>query len=613
MVGWGVQFHLSRAEAGLGASAGSAVSVERLRMLIEASVGPAGLTQAADEGFGARLDAYGAEMSDLAWQARRARDDLDAANGEVSRAQERLRQARASGDGSAGAEWFLGYAVDLATERVAAARHRLAAVDEQRRGADASAAAAIDDRRAAYAAARQAMPPPPRVSAGVRVSVSMPDGTVHRVSAVELAALVDPGAIRAVWEAMTVPQRQQLIDDVPQLIGNLDGIPLRDRHTANVITAQAYRTELEHQLRMFPLLERQSGVKGMFDDQIADVRGEIRSIDAILGDRNSRYEHEHNEEASGQKFGEYRIYDENGRRTIQNGVTLVGFHPLRDSYVTFQGALDPVTGDVPAWMEAVGVVVPGTNSRLAGFTVDLDRGKDLFAKSGDRAGYVVWHGAPMPQFAPPDHVLEAAERGFVDVAAPRLASFSNNLPLPEGTDLVPIGHSYGGTTLATAESLGMAADRVVYVAPAGFGHGVEGLEDFPATGDVPHFVLQARNDWVVGTSQGAELPWWGHGTSNPLHEPGITRLETGYLDVDDPSKGTIESTGPVQSHSTVFEPSSTSVWNITNVVKGDPVSLHHDNDIIRSQAPHSQSFEVPDTGVDKPVELIDPVTLQEVP
>ncbi|MFK3835306.1 hypothetical protein [Microbacterium sp. NPDC087868] len=37
--------------------------------------------------------------------------------------------------------------------------------------------------------------------------------------------------------------------------------------------------------------------------------------------------------------------------------------------------------------------------------------------------------------------------------------------------------------------------------------------------------------------------------------------------------------GPVPSHSSVFEPTSTSMWNITRVVEGKPVSLYHPDDV----------------------------------
>ena len=297
---------------------------------------------------------------------------------------------------------------------------------------------------------------------------------------------------------------------------------------------------------MFQLLEKESAVGQLFTDKISGLHGEIRSLDAILGDRNWKY--------SAESFGEYVVFDENRIETYQKGAVLVGFNPLRDSMITFQGALDPQTGNIPPWMTQVGVVVPGTNSNLAAFTGDLDRGKDLFSQSGTRTGYFTWHGAPMPEFDLPTHVVDPAQQGFSDTAGPRLVSFANSLDLPSGTALVPIAHSYGAAVLGSAEQLGLEADRIVYVAPAGLGHEVTGIEDFPYTKDKPHFVLQARNDTIVGWNQGKSMFQLGYGDTNPLDTPGVTRLETGYLDTREPDAGTIESPGGMDTHSTPFEP-----------------------------------------------------------
>ena len=603
---------LMEAVGGLGGQSGSAVSVERILTTIQASSGPANLTQAADQAWGTALGDFGLKAEDIKRRAKQASANLASANTDVSRARERLSDfdGTASSADDASRRRGLMSAISGAEENAAGAQQRLKALDEERQGADSAVSNAIAAQRSQYVAARNALPNPPTVSAGVTVSVRMPDGTVQRVSAVGLAKLKDPSEIRRVWDAMTEEQRQQLTRDFPSLVGNLDGIPLRDRNTANVITAMAYRSELEKQIEMLDLLQKQPGAEGIFSDKIASLRGEVTSIDAILGDRNDRHE---------KGFGQYTVYDESGKSITQAGVTLVGFNPLRDSIVTFQGALDPKTGDVPAWMQHVGVYVPGTNSKLSGFTDELSRGADLMSKSGPTSGYFTWHGAPMPQFDPPGHIVDAAERGFADVAAPRLASFTNSLKLGSQTEVIPVAHSYGAAVLGGAEYLGLKATRVVYVAPAGLGHNADGIEDFPNTKDVPHFVLQARNDSVVGWNQGNPVAGWlglGHGPTNPLDAPGVVRLETGYLDTDHPEKGTIESPGGVETHSTPFRLDSTSMQNITGVVQGDPVSLYHPNDTkqvhVGGRVPRNITVEVQDSGAAKPEEKISSLDLSKV-
>ena len=64
----------------------------------------------------------------------------------------------------------------------------------------------------------------------------------------------------------------------------------------------------------------------------------------------------------------------------------------------------------------------------------------------------------------------------------------------------------------------------LYVSGAGLGHGVESIDEFPETGDVPHFALLAPRDHVVGAIQGLEaepgdVPL-GHGAS-PVRAEGV--------------------------------------------------------------------------------------------
>lgn len=614
---------LIEASSGLGLQSGNAVSIDRLVAVIQAALAPAGLVQAADLSWGDAAESLGVQMEEIATRTRNERITLADAKATVVMKQEALDSYDASSgeaDDYMRSSRGLQRAVDHAEDTVAASEQRLVGLDEERRGIDATASSSIGTVRSEYVSTRKAIPSVPHVSAGVSVSVRMPDGSVQSVSAVDLAKLKDPAAIRAVWDAMTPEQREKLITDFPMLIGNLEGIPLRDRNTANVITAKAHRAELEKNIKMLQMLEKlgtRVDLTDLIADRkaadlagiIADMKGEVKSIDAMLGDRNEKYANE--KDASGINFGVYLVYDEDGKKIAQDGVVIVGFNPLRDSYITFQGALDVTTGDVPDWLQDVGVFVPGTTSRLAEFTTDLKHGDDFMSESGNKAGYFTWHGAPMPQFDN-SHSAEAAMRGFSDTAAPRLASFVNSLRLSARTDIVPVGHSYGVVVLAKAEAMGLEADRVVYVAPAGLGEGVAGIDEFPETGDVPHFSLQARNDAIVGISQGLLSGFGlGHGSADPLEGPGITRLETGYLDREHPEAGTIEEKkNPVESHTAVLTVGSTSMRNITNVVTGDPVSLYHANAPVRTGGP--PNLRIPGSGAAHPEELISPLTLEEV-
>jgi len=606
----------------LGLQSGAAVSVDRLTAVIQSALTPAGLVQVVDLAWGDAAESYGVQMEDIARRASSEQATLALAKVAAAASQQVLLSAgvpEANDDDAQRERRGLMNQADAAGNAVAESEQRLAALDEERRGIDATAATALSEVAAQYAAVRAALPAAPHLSAGTEVSVAMPDGTVQSFSAVDLAKLKDPTAIRAVWDVMTPEQRDALITDYPMLIGNLEGIPLRDRNTANVITAQAHRAELEKQIELLSALRKHSRSVELqdpiaatkvtdLDGLIADMKGEVKSIDAMLGDRNEKYEGKGG--AGGQAFGEFLVRNEDGMPTATSGTVVVGFSPMRDSYITYQGALDPETGDVPSWIGQVGVMIPGSNSRLAAFDWDIDRTKRLTAASDARTGYFTWHGSPLPQFDL-NHGNEPAQQGFANVGAPRLAAFVNSLRLAPSTDVVPIAHSYGCPVLGQAELLGLRADRVVYVAPAGLGHNVTGLQDFPETGDVPHFSLQSRNDGAVSWNQGIPAGNAGHGPADPLEGDGITRLETGFLDADDPASGPIESKGPMPSHLAVFEPGSTSMRNIVNVVTGRPVSLYHPDEFVLRVDQDGLELDFRN-GAAQPEELISPLTLEEV-
>ena len=555
-IGTSVHGALVDAALGLGAQSGAPVSVTRILTSIQSGAVPAQLLQLADTAVGEDLGRYAGRISDSSLRARSAADPALAA-----------------------------------------------ALDGERRAADHAAASALAERRGDLARVRRALPPPPGVSAGVAVPAALPNGRSGSLSAFGLAKLQRPADIRRAWNSMSEPDRRRLIEDAPIVIGNLGGIPLRDRHTANVVNALAYRADLESQIALLGAAAQRTGSSRDFAATIDQLETEVRTISAMLGDRNARY--------SEPGFGRFTTYDAQGRRREDEGTTIVAFHPLRDSFVTYQGPIDPDTGEVAAWVGGVGLVVPGTRSKLARFTESLDRTKDLVRASDRSTAYFTWHGSPMPDFAPPQHVIDPARRGFAEVGGPRLAAFANSLELPAEADLVPVAHSYGAAVLGRAELLGMHADRVVYVAPAGIGHDATSTADFPNTRHSPHFVLQARNDIVVGWNQGsriADVLGIGHGAAHPLRSPDIVRLETGHLEHGNPASGTIESTGGAEAHASVFAPKSTSVRNITAVVQGDPVSLYQENDVervrTRGRVPRSFTVDRADTGAEKPEALV---------
>ena len=567
----------------IGGQGTAAYCVDRLSDVLQRIIIPAQFLQDFDTAMGYALREYGEQMDEIRRRARMLLEQLEEAERAEARAQARLDEAqlqpncgdevRAQRRSLSDAQWEVQWLTN-----------QLRGLDEERESLDAAKGRLIRENRDNLVTTKGLIPGLPRVSQRVRVTATLPDGKEVSVSAVELARLVAPGKIREVWDALTEEQRRVLIDDHPSLIGNLEGIPLRDRHTANVIVAEEHRAELKTKLALY---EASDPVR--LADEITLMKSEIRSIDAILGDNNKHHK--------GDNFGLYTVYDKSGLERTVAGTTLVGFHPMRDSFITYQGPLDPVTGDVPAWVKNVAVSVPGTTASLGTFTDILNCGKDISAQAGEKGAVFNWVGGPMPE----KNLLRfPSQRGFADTSGPRLAGFVNSVRLSEGTSMVPVAHSYGAVVLGEAERLGLRADRVVYVAPAGLGHKTSGLQDFPNTKGVPHFSLQARNDNAVRATQGLPLGVFVHGSADPLGGPGITRLETGYITDGDPESGTIESANDTDfmgSHSEVLSKESTSMVNIGRVIRGVEATVYHPDTVIRNQVFYGTGVLVPEEWV----------------
>lgn len=524
---------------------GISVSLKRMRSIIEQTVPYASLVAAEDQGLGRRLGLYSDEIDGIQRRARLSGANQAASARAAAKYTALALEASAASSLANGGQFHLA-AVQSAEEQEQSALQQLRALDEERQALDAATARAAHAIARSFSASRSLLPPKPHVSANVSVTVRGPDGRAHAVTAVGLAQLKDSKAIQQLWEQLTFEQRTALLEDHPRLLGNLDGIALGDRDTANRITAAAYRAEL---LALKSLLVHGGGTA--VATQLERVEGSIRSIDAMLGDRNELYSGE--DEA----FGRYLIHGAGGTDYWQDGIKLVGFDALRGTIITYEGPLDPITGNVPPSMANIGISVPGTGAGLATYDELLKRSRNLVrASDGAAAMFTV-----IPGTMPDVSLLNGPHlRGAAETNGLRLASFRNSLDLAKSTSVAALGHSYGTAILGTAELNGLKADRVLYVAPAGLGARVTGLEAFPHTSTVPHFSIQARNDLVVGLIQDKSAFGTGHGAMDPVNGSGITRLETGHFLDERSGSAAVETTirkGWAEPHSAIFTPSST--------------------------------------------------------
>lgn len=395
-------------------------------------------------------------------------------------------------------------------------------------------------------------------------------GNVNAITAESLAGLGGPDIIRETWNTMDQATRDALLAASPMILGNLNGIPIRDRVTANRtnIRAEIARREAE----IARLQEKLDGMtarnhwsaqrRKSLSDEIAELREPIGAWKDLLGQK-------------------INWVDLNRVTHDEIGARVVVFDPASDAIATYHGPLDDVTGDIPAWVENVAVSVPGTGATTAAFSDDVSR--QLQDRAGSTSAVFQWAGGRFPGSIP-----EAMTWGYAENLAPKLRDFVGAIARPPGSVLTVLGHSYGGATVGLAEAAGLEADRVLYVAAAGMGHGVSGLEDFPNTSDVPHYAMMVRNDSVVGAIQPDAMSWM-HGQS-AVDAEGVTRLETGWIDdgdlesvdledYDDPDT---EFPAAIDAHSTIYKRGSTAFNNMVAVITGGDAVTWAPDDFVRT-------------------------------
>ncbi|KQZ85767.1 hypothetical protein ASD56_05635 [Microbacterium sp. Root166] len=396
-------------------------------------------------------------------------------------------------------------------------------------------------------------------------------GDTGDVTAEQVAALSDPTLVRQVWDSLDRAQRDALIAGSPQVIGNLDGIPIADRVEANRLNIEAEigarraeidRLEALRDAALEKAYHSQDAIEREFDALIAEQQRLIDSYDGLLSQ-------------------EVRVTEESGSSRVEIGARVVVFDPFLGAIATYHGPIDPVTGDIPSWVESVAISVPGTGSNMTDF--GDGRAADLQHAAGRRSAVFQWAGGAFPQSIP-----DAMSASYSHDLAPRLRDFAAGITLPANGSLTVIGHSHGGATVGLAEAAGLRADRVLYVAAAGMGDGASGVADFPHTSDVPHYAMMSRNDLVVGLIQGRQGDLHAlHGQST-LTADGVVRLETGWIDASDPGSDDIEdynvpgngTPSAIDSHSSLYTPGSTAFENMVAVITGGRAQVFAQDELI---------------------------------
>ncbi len=312
--------------------------------------------------------------------------------------------------------------------------------------------------------------------------------------------------------AMSPAQRERLITEFPQQVGNTDGVPWDMRVAANRVNiAQAIiDTEDPGRITVY-----------------RDLLGEIDDP-AHSGQRVDRQ--------------------------------ILAFDPARASLVELNGNLSTA--------KSVAVLVPGLNTTIEGSAPNTQTARRFVSATRGDVATITYLGGPFPRGNPVTGLVDAANPRYALDMAPRLVAFSEDVDRTVDDTGRPIavtyiGHSYGGSIVGTAEALGLTADRTLYVAAAGAGVGVDDPSDWHNRNpDVLRFSMTAPGD-VIEAVQG--VPGGPHG-ADPDEMPGVIRLTTGHYD-----DGRLMA-GP-QAHSDILNWPSDAWRNILAVITGDSETL----------------------------------------
>lgn len=362
--------------------------------------------------------------------------------------------------------------------------------------------------------------------------------------------------IAAQIAALTPEQRRQLVTEFPQQVGNTDGVPWDMRMAANRLNIANAVVEQQNLLaasdedKLLAIAADQPGLLWTLQTNADARRTALAGYDAAAEERISFYS---------DLLG--KVTDPTGQSTEMIDRQIIAFDPARSSFVELTGNLETSSH--------IGVFVPGVNTTVLSSGSNLDTTRRIVEAGRGEVAMLTYVGGPFPDAGTVSEYPNAADNSYATAMAPRLVAFTEDVnrvadSLGEDVSVTVIGHSYGGSILGTAESMGLTADRTLYIAAAGAGVGVDDPSDWHnGNPDVVRYAMTAPGDWIQ-MLQGSAYGLGPHG-ADVDEMPGVIRLETGnYAD------GT-----PVQgwdAHSDIVNEPSDAWNNMLAVITGSDVT-----------------------------------------
>ena len=363
-----------------------------------------------------------------------------------------------------------------------------------------------------------------------------------------------PEEVKKWWDTLSREHKDQLLRDWPDKLGNLDGVPVAERHTAN-------HTIMEQDIARPAEVAKSRGVT------VEEVLAHPDQY-GMAGPMMDRYNNALKAKAA---------LDDDAKKTGAPTYLMV-YEP---EAFKGDGRVAIALGD-PDHVPNTAVVVPGTGNSVGSNWLSGTDATRLYAEANaaDRAhptAVVAWMGYDAPDALYDPRV---GTTGLAHEGGQLLASDVNALNATHEGDghMTVLGHSYGSTTVADAAAgYGMHADDVVLV-------GCPGTDMAHSAAD---FHLNPGGHLYVGAA--STDPVTQLGAIPQVHVPGTDfTVSLG----DDPAMDGYGSTRfkaevpgittPWGDHSQYYAEKSESIFSMADIVSGHGDALEHDG----MTAPH---------------------------
>lgn len=332
-----------------------------------------------------------------------------------------------------------------------------------------------------------------------------------------------PEEVKTWWESLSQSDKDRLLREQPEKLGNLNGIPVEDRSKANIETMNRDIARVENATEAIPYDDMQRYYNAI------KIRDGLAAQRAKTGAETYLYVYEPN------------AFDNQGRAAIAIG--------------------NPDTADNTA------VVVPGTGNSVESGWLSRDDAARVYDQTSKAdptrsTAVVAWMGYDAPDS------LTDVRVGQPDLArqgGDLLAGDVNALNVTNQGDshVTVIGHSYGSTTVADAAAgSGMRVDDVVLIGSPGTDL-AKSASDFhlPEGGHV--FVGAASTDPIThfggmqSTMPGTDFTV-GLGNDPADDDFGSTRFKAEVPGLSN----------PFSDHSSYLQPGSESLYSIATIASG---------------------------------------------